>query len=290
MIYFILALAFAVVLVSYAAAAVALNGGKHIPMTVKPESLGLPYEAVEFRSADAVLLKGWLIPAASESRRTIVFCHGWGANKGEVLKNTHFLRDAGFNLFYFDFRCCGESSGEMLSVGALEARDLDAAIGFLRRTRPSDRLAVYGISMGSMVAFAGLARHPQLEAAVVECPFSSHNAALTRYAWAKFYLSYYPFMPLVFFFVKRRLGFDPEEITSPERMIGRIGKVPVLAVCGEADPIAVPEFGRRLMESLPRRGECWVVPGAGHARCAEAAGPAYQEKLRAFYCASFACA
>lgn len=283
MIYLILAAASLVVLVSYAAAAVALNGGRHIPLTVRPETLGLSYEPAEFVSSDGVRLKGWFVPAESDSRRTIVFCHGWGANKGEVLKNTHFLREAGFNLFYFDFRCCGESSGEMMSVGALEARDFDAAMAYLKEARPQDRLAVFGVSMGSMVAFAGLARYPELEAAVLECPYPSHNAALTRYAWAKFYITYYPFMPLVFLFVRLRLGFDPEDITSPERLAGRVGSVPVLAVCGERDPIALPEFGRGLVRLLEGRAECWIVPGAGHARCAEAGGAAYREKLSDFY-------
>jgi pimeloyl-ACP methyl ester carboxylesterase len=279
----VLALLLFVLIISYSAAAVALNGGKHIPMTVRPESLGLPYEAVEFRSADGVELKGWFVPASVPSAKTIIFCHGWGANKGEVLKSTSFLQGQGFNLFYFDFRCCGESGGTVLSVGALEARDLDAAVVFVKALRPKDSLAIYGVSMGSMVAFAGLTRHPELRAAVLECPFGSHNEALARYAWAKFSIPYYPFMPLVFFFVRQRLGFDPEETTSPERLIRKLGATPVLAVCGEKDPIAVPEIGRSLIDKLAGRGTLWVVPGAGHAECAETAGAVYREKLLDFF-------
>ncbi|MBI3553666.1 MAG: alpha/beta fold hydrolase [Elusimicrobia bacterium] len=271
-----------VLMISYAAAAVALNGGKHIPMTVRPETFGLSYDPVEFRSDDGIELNGWFVPAQRPSGRTIIFCHGWGANKGEVLKNTAFLQRQGFNLFYFDFRCCGESSGTMLSVGALEARDLDAAVSFVKSRRPGDTLAIYGVSMGSMVAFAGLTRHPELRAAVLECPFSSHNQALARYAWAKFSLPYYPFMPLVFFFVRQRLGFDPEA-ASPERLAAGLKAIPILAVCGENDPIAIPAIGRSLIAKLSAAGELWVVPGAGHAKCAETAGRAYEEKLGGFF-------
>lgn len=279
----VLAVILFVLIISYSAAAVALNGGKHIPMTVRPESLGLPYDPVEFRSSDGVELKGWFVPAARPSGKTIIFCHGWGANKGEVLKSTSFLQGEGFNLFYFDFRCCGESGGSVLSVGALEARDLDAAVEFVKSRRPQDSLAIYGVSMGSMVAFAGLTRHPELRAAVLECPFGSHNEALARYAWAKFSIPYYPFMPLVYFFVRRRLGFDPEETTSPERLAQRLGAIPVLAICGEKDPIAVPEIGRSLVARLSGRGELWIVPGAGHAKCAETAGNVYREKVSGFF-------
>ncbi len=272
-----------VLMISYTAAAVALNGGKHIPMTVSPELLGIKYEPVSFNSADGIALKGWFVPASAASAKTIIFCHGWGANKGEVFKNTSFLHKEGFNLFYFDFRCCGESSGKMLSVGALEARDLDAAVSFVKARRPDDNLAIYGVSMGSMVAFAGLTRHPELRAAVLECPFWSHDDALARYAWAKFSIPYYPFMPLVFFFVRQRLGFDPEDVTSPARLASKLKAVPILAVCGENDLIAVPALGRALVKNLPRAGEVWVVPGAAHAKCAEAAGQAYQDKLAGFF-------
>jgi pimeloyl-ACP methyl ester carboxylesterase len=276
------AVAAIVVFLSWCGAYVALSGGKHIPTTVRPEDLGLPYEPVAFRSADGVDLKGWFVPAASESSRTIIFCHGWGANKGEVLKDTYFLRDRGFNLLYFDFRCCGESSGSMMSVGALEARDFDAAVAFIKKLRPNDRLAVYGISMGSMVAFAGVARHEGFSAAVLECAFASHDQALARYARHVFYLTYYPFMPLIYFFVRRRLGFDPE-VQSPERLAGRIGDIPVLLVYGEKDLIAIPEIGRSLIQKVRGPKELWVVPGAGHAKCADTAGPAYREKLGGFY-------
>jgi pimeloyl-ACP methyl ester carboxylesterase len=276
------AIAALVVFLSWCGAYVALSGGKHIPTTATPEDLGLPFERVAFRSQDGVDLKGWFVPAPTDSRRTILFCHGWGANKGEVLRDTHFLREHGFNLLYFDFRCCGESSGTMMSVGALEARDFDAAVAFLKARRPDDRLAVYGISMGSMVAFAGIARHKGFEAAVLECPFASHDQALARYAWQVFYLPYYPFMPLIYYFVRSRLGFDPE-IHSPERLADRIGEIPVLLVCGEKDAIAAPSISRSLIEKVRGPKELWVVPGAGHAKCADTAGAAYREKVGGFY-------
>lgn len=268
--------------IGYAGAYVAVTGGKKIPLTFRPETAGVPYEPLELRSRDGVALKGWFVPAESPSRRTLVFCHGWGANKGEVLRNTHALRRDGYNLLYFDFRCCGESGGERLSVGVLEAADLDAALEWLRAARPEDSVAVYGMSMGAMVAFGGLVRHPFLKAAVLDSPYLSHDQALARYAWAKFRLSYYPFMPIVFFWVRRWLGTDPQAI-SPERLAGRVGDRPTLIICGENDVIATPAIGRALLDVLQGPKELWVVPGARHGKCGETAGDEYRRKLSAFY-------
>ena len=97
-----------------------------------PDQYRLAHEIVEFCTADGVRLKGWFIPAVGvESGCTIIFCHGWGANRGEMLRASWFLAEKGFNLLYFDFRASGESKGSVSSVGYLETRDFDAAYEFL---------------------------------------------------------------------------------------------------------------------------------------------------------------
>lgn len=102
----------------------ALAGGARTPLTARPEHFGLSCEPVDFQTTDGVRLRGWFIRADPDSDRTILLCHGWGTNKGEILKSTHRLCRRGFNLLYFDFRCCGESGGEVSSVGTLEALEL----------------------------------------------------------------------------------------------------------------------------------------------------------------------
>lgn len=277
------ALAGLVVLLSWLGAMVAMRGGMHVPMRHKPEDYGLPYELVEFKAADGVTLRGWWLEAARPSNRTVIGCHGWGSNKGEVLESIWRLREAGFNLLVFDFRCCGLSEGKLMSIGALEARDFDGALAWLKKRRPSDRVGVYGISMGSMVCFAALTRHPELEAAALECLYPSHDESLIRYARVKFGLTRYPFMPLVLFFQRRGLGFDPRPVTCPAVLAPRVDGVPILAICGADDPIATPDGVERLLSVLKTPAELWVVPGAGHAKCGEAGGDEYRRRLERFF-------
>jgi pimeloyl-ACP methyl ester carboxylesterase len=259
-----------------------LTGGARIPLTVRPENMGLPHEKTCFKTADGVTLRGWFIPARAPSDRTIILCHGWGGNKGEILKYTGALRDRGFNLFYFDFRFCGESEGNLSSVGYLEAGDFDAAVRLVKSRRPHDRLGVYGLSMGAMVALAGLARHPGIEAAVLESPFASHNQAVARYAWTTKGIPFYPLMPLIFFWMRRTLGGDPES-AGPERLAPLLKDVAVLMIHGSLDAAAPPEIGKLLLKKFSGSKQLWIVPGAGHARCAAVAGPAYQDRLAEFY-------
>ncbi len=277
LVFFLIALAVG----TWAAARFVLAGGRRLPLTTRPEHFGLRCETVEFVAADGVPLRGWFIPATPASDRTLVFCHGWGTNKGEILRHTHGLCRRGFNLFYFDFRRCGESGGESSSVGTLEARDFDAAANFIRARRPRDLFGLYGLSMGAMVAFCGLDRHRYFKAAVLESPFASHRQAIERYGAVKTGLRRNPLVPLVLFWMRRRLGVDPDA-ASPESLAGRID-VPLLVICGERDTAASAEVGQSLVDKAAGPATLWVIPGAGHARCAESAGKAYEDNLADFY-------
>src|SRR5205823_10991783 len=73
-----------------------------LPNVADPQTdLGRVYEDVEFACADGTLLSGWWVPARSPSSRTIIFCHGLGANRTQTLK-FHELGDwLDANLFLF---------------------------------------------------------------------------------------------------------------------------------------------------------------------------------------------
>jgi uncharacterized protein len=261
-----------------------LHGNGRIPLTVRPENYGAPYEKVEFTTQDGVTLRGWFLPAAEPSTRTILYCHGWGANKGQVLEFTHGLRERGFNGLYFDFRYCGESDGELLSVGTFEAKDFDAAAAFLKKLRPRDSLGVYGLSMGAMVSFAGVARHPEFKAAALESGFVSHYQAVRRYLTLGVGLPYFPIVPLFLFWMKQRIGVEPE-LYSPSRVAQGWPGAPVLAIYGELDAMAPPEHGREFVSFIQAPATLWVVPGAGHGKCAQTAGTEYENRLADFFSA-----
>lgn len=151
-----------------------------------PDQYKLAFEAVEFATADNVRLKGWFVPAPSgDSSCTIIFCHGWGSNRGEMLRDTWFLAEQGFNLLYFDFRASGESKGDVSSVGYLETRDFDAAYEFLKANRPAsaESVGVFGTSMGGSVAMYAAAKYPELACLVAENTFLSFRRVVANWSW-----------------------------------------------------------------------------------------------------------
>ncbi len=129
-----------------------------------PAGLGLAPERVEISTDDGVTLVGWVISAAPESRNGywLLLCHGNAGNLSEFDRPLHYagLRRLGLNLLAFDYRGYGESGGSPSEEGLY--RDAQAAYRYLREIRlvPSDRIIVFGHSLGSTVAVDLVSRVP----------------------------------------------------------------------------------------------------------------------------------
>ena len=65
---------------------------KRNPVTIFPDQFKLPFENITFTTSDKIKIKGWFIPYPG-SAKTIFLMHGWGHNRGDVFKNTYYLRD-----------------------------------------------------------------------------------------------------------------------------------------------------------------------------------------------------
>lgn len=254
-----------------------------LPDLLRPEELDIPYESVEFTTDDDVLLRAWVIRAQSPTDATIVFCHGWGDNKGDMLRRFHALRDR-FNLYFLDTRAHGESAGRHSSIGYLEAIDFDAAMRNLKERHPAwvKRLGICGLSMGAAMAVHAMARHPEIRCGVLESPFRSFNEVVRQFCQNKFKLPYFPFVWLTLLIIRMRLGADPEPV-SPVHHVDRISPRPVLYLSGENDSLMPLSEVRALYELNGEPKELWVVPGATHGRCQEAAPEEYDRRIRSFF-------
>lgn len=256
------------------------------PMWVFPEQFGLRYEKVAFETKDGLELKGWFVPSPNGDKRTLIMCHGWGDNKGELLKQTYFLNETGgFNLLYFDFRSHGESAGKVTTIGPLETADFDAAAEWLRARKPEHaaRAGVFGLSMGAAVAVVCMPRHPGLRCAVVESPYSSYRGVVRRWAWNHFRVPPVPLINLTLLMLRWRLNDPKVDAFNPVEAAGRIAPRPVFFIAGERDDLMPVGDVTRVFDAAGEPKQLWKVGGAWHAKCREAAGLEYDTRLISFY-------
>ena len=271
--------------VLYWGAGVILHPPSMSAMEIFPESFGLGYEKIVFETSDGLVLKGWFVPAADGKKdRTLLMCHGWSDNKGELLKMTAYLHAAGFNLFYFDFRSHGESQGEFTTLGHYELQDLKAAMDCLRTRKPwcLENLGVFGFSMGAAVAAMGAGDYPEIRAVVLESPFTEFHRVCAQWTKNHLHIPYFPMVMGAIFVLRLRAGLAVGS-KSPVKSIFRISPKPLLMIGGSADTL-MPESGvRRLHAAAGEPKQLWIISGAAHGKCHEAAGLAYERRVIGFF-------
>ena len=131
---------------------------------ITPASLGFDYEDITLLTDDNIKLAGWFIPGKNVGKEAIIVCHGYPADKGNVLSFAVFLHDD-FNLLFFDFRAMGKSEGKITTAGWKERGDFLAAVKYLR-SRGMEKIGALGFSMGGAVII--MANSPDVDAIVTE--------------------------------------------------------------------------------------------------------------------------
>jgi dipeptidyl aminopeptidase/acylaminoacyl peptidase len=240
-----------------------------------PRDLKMGYEEVSFRTADGLTLRGWYIPSAQATEKTLVLLHGYPADKGNILPALAFLHEDS-NLFLFDFRYLGESEGSYSTVGAKEVEDLLAAIRFLQ-SRGIKEVGVWGFSMGGAVALMAIEKAPEIRAVISE----SSYASLARMALELFRIPLlnYPIAYLVGFWAKLFLGIDLREVSPVEKV--RNTTVPILLIHSSADAVIPFSHAQSLKEALAKNSnaEFWFNEGFAHGQL----GSDHRTKVKNFF-------
>lgn len=124
-----------------------------------PAEVGLPYEYVEFDTQEGQRLPGWFIPAQN-ARAVVLFHHGAFFNRSVYLAHYQLFHNLGCNILAYEYQGFGES----LTLARIETilGDADAALAYLRqRGDPgSEKVVLFGISLGTLPALAQAAAQP----------------------------------------------------------------------------------------------------------------------------------
>jgi uncharacterized protein len=135
---------------------------------------GLKYEDVTFMAQDGSrTMQGWYIPAEGATK-TIVFSHGYGANREEtwvpMYDLAHYAHRLNFNVVMFDYGFASTSDKDIATGGKKESQQLLGAIKFAKE-RGAKEIVVWGFSMGAGTALqAGLVSN-DIDAMILDSTF-----------------------------------------------------------------------------------------------------------------------
>jgi dienelactone hydrolase len=137
---------------------------------------------VRFQSGQSYCSAWLYLPDGIEKPPVVVLGHGLGAVREMRLDAfSERFAAAGFAALAFTYCHFGDSSGlprQLLSVPR-QLADWDAALDYVKNRADVDgkRIAVWGSSFGGGHAITVASRHPELMAAVSQCPFTDGLAS-----------------------------------------------------------------------------------------------------------------
>jgi len=241
------------------------------PPGLKARSLRLPYGQTESLSA-------WMLPGQA-GRGAVLLLHGVRADRREMLGRAQFLNQLGYAVLLPDLPAHGESSGEQITYGLREAEGVRAAVAYLRREMPNEKLGVIGVSLGA--ASLVLAHvEPAPDAVVLEAMFPSITEAVTN----RLRLSLGPpgpaLAPLLLWQLPLRMSVTPSQL-QPVAEIASL-HAPVLIAAGTDDQHTTLAETQRIFDAAAAPKDLWLVKGAAHVDLHAFSPNNYEARVGAF--------
>ncbi|MBF0385955.1 MAG: alpha/beta hydrolase [Candidatus Omnitrophica bacterium] len=224
-----------------------------------PSQFGMDFEDVFFKTPDELSLNGWLVKS-SDAAATVIFFHGNAGNISNRIPKIKMFKDMGLNVFIIDYRGYGNSEGTPTEAGIYQ--DAIGAYDYLtnRKDIDSDKLIVYGASLGGAVA-VDLAAKRKVGAVILDSTFTSAAEMAKKIL---------PFVPG--FLIQTKLD-----------SIGKIKgiKCPKLFIHSKEDEIVPFAYGLKLYEAaLPPKK--FLQINGGHNEGFADSGEAFPEGIKEF--------
>jgi fermentation-respiration switch protein FrsA (DUF1100 family) len=209
----------------------------------RPEDMPLDYRDVYFHTEDGERLHGWFFPL-NKGNPVILFCHGNAGNISHRLDNIGHLLKRGLQVFIFDYRGYGKSSGRPSEKGVYldGLAAYDHLIGG-ELLLPED-IILFGRSLGAAVAIE-VALERGVRSLIIESAFTSIRDM------SRALVLFRPFAAM--------LPAHYHNLAKIEKV-----RVPKLIIHGEKDEIVPFWMGQALFEAAKAPKFFIPIPGAGH--------------------------
>lgn len=224
------------------------------------------------------MLRGWYAEPEGRSE-TVILLHGYRCTRRHMLDRARILAEAGYGVLLYDARGCGESEGDLISIGYYETADLLAAVTYLR-DQSEEPIALLGVSQGGATILLAAERLHDIRAVIIESVYdralhATDRRFRTRTGLPGWLVGFW-YRP----FIEQRLGVAAKEI-SPVDHVGQLS-APILIISGEKDRHTLAEHTRNLYDAAKEPKELWLIPDAGHEDVFEMAGDEYAERVLSF--------
>ncbi len=251
---------------------------------IGPAPADLAAETVHIVDQDtkaAADIQGWLI-RGQPHMGAVLLLHGIDGDRTDMLRRARFLKQLGYTVLLIDLPAHGESQGSRISFGMHEGMGVHAALMYLAKAYPSERIGVIGVSLGaaSFVLSEAYAHDPRVSAVVLESMFPTIRDAVQDRLDQHLGSDGHVLAPLLLAQLPLRLGIEPEQL-RPEVVLPAL-HMPILIAAGSIDPLTRINETLRLYQAANAPKQLWVVDGATHQDLYDYAPKSYESRIAQF--------
>ena len=198
---------------------------------------------------------------------TLLVLHGINDRKDTMVPLGRRFAERGYRVVLVDLRAHGRSSGQWLTFGVHESRDLSQVLDALSsQGLLAGDVGVFGPSFGGGIAIQFAGRDDRVKAVVSVCGFTSMRdvtpGVVRMYAPVVGRLLLDSTVQRAVTQAGRVAGFDPDDASALDAI--RRTKARVLLIHGKKDLKIPPRHSRRLHEAAPDRGRLLLLDEHDH--------------------------
>lgn len=248
------------------------------PVKIGSPPLNMHLENVEFRDADELYIHGWY-GRGQISRGAVILIHGIRSSRLQMLNRARFLQDLGITVLLIDLQAHGESDGDKISFGYNEAKSVDAALKYIRKRIPKEKVGVLGVSLGGAACLLG-DKPVSADVMIIEEVYATVDEAVINRLTIRFGQLGRFGAPLLIYQIPLRLNVSTSQL-QPVEAVKNV-QCPIFIIGGTADKRTLVDETRRIYEVAPEPKELWIVKGAKHVDLFDYAEAEYKRKIIAF--------
>lgn len=293
------ALCLLLVLVFYGYIAWMLTYPYVAPLTSNPKAaVGLDYEDIMFPSVSGkTTVSGWYVPAVDSdsdavlasstlsSERTVIFSHGYGANREEswvpMYDLTKLLHGLHYNVVLFDYGYASQKYKAPATGGIEESQQLLAAIQFAK-SRGAQEIVVWGFSMGAGTALQAALQTNDIDAMILDSTFLASSDTMFHNVTQILPLPKFPSMPLIETLLPIWSGANLKQVPV-KQILAKSFNIPLYIMHGTNDAKAPYQLAEQIAadQSNPL-SRSWIVPNGQHEMLFRASPTEYIQRAALF--------
>ncbi|MFD0711900.1 alpha/beta hydrolase [Paenibacillus sp. GCM10027626] len=271
------------------------------PLTSNPKlAKGLAYSDISFPSKSGrTTVHGWYIPASAArnpgafqvvsgtgtpaadrqqstntaavitepSARTVIFSHGYGANREEtwvpMYELAALMNRLHYNVIMFDYGYASSVDRSPATGGYEESQQLLAAIDYAR-AQGTKELIVWGFSMGAGTALQAALQTDQIDAMILDSLFLPTPESLYGNVTQYLELPKFPSLPLIEWMLPFWTGTNFNHIPA-EHVMNNAYSMPIFIMHGTQDAKAPVDTAKQIAHSQHNPlSQQWIVEGGKH--------------------------